>query len=155
MPDLVIAAIVRPADEERLDETLAQCAGLETSRIALFRKATLREVPTRLRSHFIPFSGAAAASGSHGTNVPGMGTTLTLNSYAADAAAPNHLESIGISSDAAHYYNIAIDEGRSVVTYVTGAENATLVQEQFRACGFAKIRRFPWKESSGRAWNVH
>ena len=75
-----------------------------------------------------------------------MAMTLALNPYAMDATKTDHLKDIGISSDAAHYYNVAIDEGRSVVTYVTSTENAALVQEQFRACGFVKIRTFPCAE---------
>lgn len=144
MPDVVIAAIARIANEAKLDEVLAQCAGLDASRLMLFRTHHAREVPARLRTHFIPSDYAPAASGSHGTNVPGMGTTSALNAYVADAAGMDHLKGIGINRDAAHYYNIAIDEGRSVVTYVTSVDNATLVEQQFRACGFKKIRRFPW-----------
>lgn len=144
MPDVVIVAIARIVNEANLEDVLAQCAGLDASRVTLFRTDHVREVPARLRTHFIPSDHAPVASGSHGTNVPGMGTTLALNAYVADAAGMDRLKGIGIIPDAAHYYNIAIDEGRSVVTYVTSAENATLVEEQFRACGFKKIRRFPW-----------
>ena len=143
MPDVVIAVIARIADEAKLEEVLVG-AGLDASRVTLFRTDHVREVRARLRTHFILSDHAPVASGSHGTNVPGMGTTLALNAYVADVAAMDRLKGIGINPDAAHYYNIAIDEGRSVVTYVTSAGNATLVEEQFRACGFKKIRRFPW-----------
>lgn len=148
MPDIVIAAIARIADNAELENLLTECTGLEASRITLFRRDHAREMPARLRRHFIPSDHAPVASASHGTNVPGMGTTLALNAYVADTAGVDRLEGMGISSDTAHYYNIAIDEGRSVVTYVTCAENARLVEEQFRACGFVKIRRFPRGSSS-------
>ena len=144
MTDVIIAAISRAADNAELEKLLTGCTGLEASSITLFRTDHAREVPARLRTHFIPSDHAPVASGSHGTNVPGMGTRLALNDYVADAAGTDHLRGMGISFDTAHYYNIAIDEGRSVVTYVTSAENATLVEEQFRSCGFVKIRRFPW-----------
>ena len=144
MPDVIIAAIARVTDNAEIEKLLRECAGLEASRITLFRRDPAREVVARLRTHFIPSGRAAAESGSHGTNVPGMGTTLALNAYVADAPGTDRLKGIGITTDAAYYYNIAIDEGRSVVTYVTSAENATLVEEQFRECGFKKIRRFPW-----------
>jgi hypothetical protein len=147
MPDVLIAAIARIADEAKLEEVLAQCAGLEASRVTLFRRDHARDVPARVRTHFIPSDHAPVASGSDGTNVPGMGRTLALNAYAMDAAGMDHLKDIGITPDAAHYYNIAIDEGRSVVTYISSTENATLVEEQFRACGFVKIRRFPWTDN--------
>jgi hypothetical protein len=146
MPDVIIAAIARVADHAQLEKLLAQCAGLESSRITVFRTQLAREVPPRLRMHFVPARGAPVASASHGTNVPGMAMTLALNPYAMDSARTDHLKDIGISSDAAHYYNVAIDEGRSVVTYVTSTENAALAQEQFRACGFVKIRTFPCAE---------
>jgi hypothetical protein len=142
--DVVIAAIARIADGAELEKLLAGCTGLEAGCITLFRTDDAREVPARLRTHFIPSDRPPVASGSHGTNVPGMGATLALNAYVADAAGMDHLKGMGISSDTAHYYNIAIDEGRSVVTYVTRAENATVVEQQFRSCGFVKIRRFPW-----------
>lgn len=144
MPDVVIAAITPIAEDAELEEVLARCAGLDTSRVTLFRADRAREMPARLRTHFIPSDHAPVGSGSHGTNVPGMGTTLALNAYVADTAGMDYLKGIGITPDAAHYYNIAIDEGRSVVTYVTSTENATSLEEQFRACGFKKIRRFPW-----------
>jgi hypothetical protein len=144
VPDVVIAAIARIVDDAELHEVLAQCAGLDASRITLFRRDRAPEVAARIRTHFIPSRHAPVASGSHGTNVPGMGTTLALNAYVADAAGSDYLKGIGITPDAAHYYNIAIDEGRSVVTYVTSTENATLSEKQFRACGFKKIRCFPW-----------
>jgi hypothetical protein len=67
-----------------------------------------------------------------------------LNPRVVDGAGTNHLKDIGISSDAAAYYNLAIDEGRSVVTYITSTTNAALIEEQFRAYGFVKICRFPW-----------
>jgi hypothetical protein len=151
MPDVVIAAIARIPDDAETEQILAQCAGLETSRLTLFRKDHVREVAARSRMHFITFRGAPVASGSHGTNVPGMGRTLALNPYVVDAPGMDHLKDIGITLDAGHYYNIAIDEGRSVVTYVTSAEDAPSVEEQFRACGFVKIRRFPWAENSAGA----
>ena len=71
----------------------------------------------------------------------GMGARLALDAPAADAGA-NYLKNLGIPHDAANYYDIAVSEGRTVVTYVASEENATLVTEQFRACGFVKIRRF-------------
>lgn len=151
MPDVLVAAIARIADEAELEAILGQCAGLETSRLTLFRKEHVREAPARLRMHFIPSHNAPVASASDGTNVPGMARTLALNPYVVDADSIDHLKDIGISSDAAHYYNIAIDEGRSVVTYIASTETATSVEEQFRACGFVKIRRFPRAENFAMA----
>ena len=144
MTDVIIAAIARTADNAELENLLTGCTGLEASSITLFRTDHAREMPARLRTHFIPSDHAPVASGSHGTNVPGMVTRLALNAYVADASGMDHLSGMGISFDAAHYYNIAIDEGRSVVTYVTSAENAILIEERFRSFGFVKIRRFPW-----------
>src|SRR5579884_921441 len=151
MPDVLIAAIARTADDAEVEKLLEQCAGLETSRVTVFTKDPVGEAPARLRMHFIPFRGSPVEAGSHGTNVPGMGVTLTLSPYLGDKAGVNHLKNLGISSDAAHYYDIAIDEGRSVVTYHANTENATSVEEQFRACGFVKIRRFPLAEESAVA----
>jgi hypothetical protein len=142
VPDLLIAAIARTADNAELEKILAECTGLDAGRITIFKTDHVRDVPARLRTHFIPSDHVPAASGSHGTNVPGMRTTLALNAYVADATGTDRFKGMGMSYDTAHYYNIAIDEGRSVVIYLTSAENATLIEEQFRACGFLKIRRF-------------
>lgn len=141
MPDVLIAAIARTSSEAELATILSQCAGLETSRLTLFTKDPLLTAPARSRMHFIPLQGAALASSLHGTSVPGMERTLALSAYLVDATA-HHLKDMGISPDAANYYNIALDEGRGVVTYLANAENATQIEEEFRACGFVKIRRF-------------
>lgn len=152
MPDVIIAAIALVRDNAELEEKLAHCAGLDASRITLFATGRTREVRARLRTHFIPSDHAPVASGSHGTNVPGMGMTSALNAYVADAAGTAHLNGIGITPDAAHYYNIAIDEGRTVVTYVTSSENAAFFEEQFRDCGFKKVRRFPFAGDFAEAY---
>jgi hypothetical protein len=145
MPEVLIAAIARTCDDVELEKVLLQCVGMETSRLTLFTRDRLREAPARSRMHFILFGGSPIASGSNGTNVPGLRSTLALSAYLVDASS-DHLKDIGISNDAAHYYNIAIDEGRGVVTYMASVENAALVEEQFRACGFVKVRRFPVTE---------
>ena len=141
MPELLIAAIAGTSGEAELATILSQCNGLETSCLALYTKDPLVASPARSRMHFIPFQSAAVASSLHGTNVPGMQRTLALSAYVVDATT-HHLKDVGISSDAANYYNIAIDQGRSVVTYLASSENATRIEDQFRACGFVKIRRF-------------
>ena len=141
MADLLIAAIARTSGEAELATILSQCNGLETSRLTLFTKDPLLTAPARSRMHFIPFQGEAVASSLHGTSVPGMERTFALSAYLVDATT-HHLKDMGISPDAANYYNIAIDQGRSVVTYLANTENAAQIEDQFRACGFAKIRRF-------------
>jgi hypothetical protein len=144
MPDVLVAAIARTCDETELEKVLSQCAGMETSRLTLFIKDSFSEVSPRSRMHFIPFRSSAIASGTHGANVPGTRSTLALSAYLIDGDS-DHLKGIGISNDAAHSYNTAIEHGRGVVTYMASTENATLIEEQFRACGFIQIRRFPVK----------
>lgn len=146
MADILIAAIARICDEAELEKCLSRCVGLETSRINVFTKEHLSEKALRTRMHFIPAHGSPVSSGSHGTNVPGMGNKAMLSSYFMERDYADHLTNLGIGRDAAHHYNIAIDEGRSVVTYVASPENATSAEEQFRACGFVKIRRFSLAE---------
>lgn len=153
MPDVLIAAIARTDDVAKLEDALTRCVGLETGRIALFKRDAVGEAAAPLRMHFIPFRGSPVESGTHGTNVPGMGMTLTLGAYSADTCI-NHLKDIGIPYDAAHYYNIAIEEGRSVLTYFTSTEDATSIEEQFRVCGFVKVRRFPSAEKVPMASGV-
>ncbi|HEV3154367.1 MAG TPA: hypothetical protein VGZ02_11225 [Candidatus Baltobacteraceae bacterium] len=78
--------------------------------------------------HFVPFGGSAR-------------TTLALSAYLIDDDS-NDLSGTGVTADAARYCKIAMDRGRSVVTYMACTENAALIEDQFRACGFLKIRRF-------------
>lgn len=143
MPEVLIAAIARMGAGAVAETILAQFGDLETSRLTLFTSENVPDESTSLQTHLIPRHGSAVASGSGGTGVPGMGATLTLNSYLADTAPVDYLRNIGIFPDAAHYYNIAIDEGRCVVAYNTSAEEAPIIEERFRACGFVKVRRFP------------
>ena len=141
MSDVLIAAIARACDETELEKILSQCVGMEAGRLTLFVGDIFRESPVRSRVHFIPFRGSRFTSGTH-ENAPGLCSTLALSAYLIDNDS-DHLKGIGMSGDDAHYYNTAIDEGRSVVTYMANTENAALVQGQFRACGFVRIRRFP------------
>lgn len=143
MPEVLIAAIARMGAGAVAETILAQCDDLETSRLTLLTAENVPDVSARLRTHLIPRRGSAVASGSGGTGVPGLGAKLTLNSYFADTAPVDYLGSIGIFPDAAHYYNIAIDEGRCVIAYNTSVEEAPIIEERFRACGFVKVRRFP------------
>ncbi len=92
--------------------------------------------------HLVPFGRSPITSGTYGTSVPGLGNTLALSAYLIDDGS-HDLKGIGISSDAAYHYNLAIERGRGVVTYMASTENAAMIEEQFRGCGFVKIRRFP------------
>jgi hypothetical protein len=148
MPDVLIAAIAQTDDVARIEAMLARCTGMDASRIALFKKDAVGEAPAPSRTRVIPFRGASVTSGTHGTSVPGMGTTLALSSSYSAGTHINRLRDIGISHDASEYYNIAIDEDRCVVTYVTSTEDATSIEEQFRACGFVKVRRFKSAEKA-------
>ena len=118
MSEVLIAAIARLGAGAVAEKILTQFGDLETSRITLFTSESVRDASTRLHTQSIARHGAAVAS--------------------------DYLRSIGIFPDAAHYYNIAIDEGRCVVTYNASAEEAPIIEERFRACGFVKVRRFPF-----------
>jgi hypothetical protein len=132
----VLIAAVAPSDAEiELEKVLLQCVGMEAGRLTLFVRDISREGSACSRLHFIPFRGSP-------TNVPGVCSTLALSAYLVDGDL-DYLKGIGISSDAAKYYNMAIDEGRSVVTYMASPENAARVEGQLCACGFGQIRRFP------------
>src|SRR5579872_3600702 len=135
MTDVLIAAVAPSGAETELEKVLSQCVGMEAGRLTLFVRDISREDSARSRVHFIPFRDSP-------TIVQGLCGPLALSAYLVDGDS-DHLKGIGISSDAAEYYNMAIDEGRSVVTYMASPENAALVEGQFRACGFVKVRRFP------------
>lgn len=137
MPDVLIVAIARMGGDATAEKIMAQSGDLEISRLTLFTAEKVSEVSTHLRIHCIPRQGSAIGSGSHGTSV------------SADAPSLDYLKNIGISPDAAYYYNIAIDEGRSVITYNAVSEEASFIEERFRAFGFVKIRRFPFRTFAG------
>src|SRR5579872_6994438 len=126
MSDVLIAAIARTCDETQREKLLSQCAGMETSRSTLFVRNSIGETPARSRMHLVPFGRSPITSGTYGTSVPGLGNTLALSAYLIDDGS-HDLKGIGISSDAAYHYNLAIERGRGVVTYMASTENAAMI----------------------------
>lgn len=142
MPDLVMVAISRATDLLELERTLLDCAHLDPDRLTIIERPSSSAAAARSRVHFIPSALRQVASGSDGTNVPGMSAMRTLSGYSPDENAVDHLPDIGISQSRALYYNIAIEEGRSVVVYKASSEEQDAVEHVMRDCGLLRVRSF-------------
>jgi hypothetical protein len=86
---------------------------------------------------------AAIMSGSGGTSVPGIGgSNASLSSFSGGGSVPNYMGDLPVPHDARANYNLAIHEGRSVVTYKASEEEASQMEQAFRACGLRNVKVF-------------
>lgn len=140
--DIVVAGIARTSDPKELEGLLMGCAHLDASRLTVITKQQQTGVHDASPLRFLHSGGSAAMrAGSDGTGVPGMGSgTMTLSAFTGSSSVPHYLEQIAIHRDVAENYNIAIDEGRSVITYKATDEEAPVVQETFRGCGLVNVK---------------
>jgi hypothetical protein len=81
--------------------------------------------------------------------VPGVGGSGASLSAFAHSGATDYLGGLPfIPVDEAANYNIAIAEGRSLVTYKASAEEAASIEGSFREAGLRKVKTFKSKETS-------
>lgn len=143
MTQIVTVAISPTADCLELERTLFERAHLDEKRVTIAANTRENAAAARSRLHFVSSRYRQAPSGSDGTNVPGMGSTLTLTSYAPDEDATNHLQGTGIPRHGVFYYNIAVEEGRLVVVYKGPPDEQNDVEQTLRAHGLRRVRSFP------------
>jgi hypothetical protein len=93
---------------------------------------------------------ATIMTGSGGTSVPGVGGSgASLSSFGGHHGGTDYLGGLQfIPPDEAQNYNIAIAEGRSLVTYKASAEEAASMEAAFREAGLRKVKTFKSKETS-------
>jgi len=163
MADHLVTGIAPTSDPQQLEQSLLQHCRLNVERLAVVTKVKQSAAHDRSALRFIHAgtgggSHAAVAgsmtatimSGSTGTGVPGIsGSNASLSSFSGGAHAPNYLGDLPVPHDVAGNYNIAIDEGRSVVAYRADAGEAPDVEQAFRACGLRNVKTFRPKVTSG------
>lgn len=144
MADVLVAGIAPTSDPAELERILVKCASLDTGRFAVVTKAQMTKKMDESPINFVSSPKAGMSTGSDGTGVPGMGgRTMSLSQFVgAGANVPNYLANFPINVDVAQNYNIAIDEGRSVVTFRATGDEAESVAAQFRDCGLRNVKLF-------------
>lgn len=147
--DYLVTGIAPTSNSDEILQLLAK-SQLENERLSIITKA---QVQARFREeHSVGSlqSSSTIMTGSSGTGVPGIGgSRASLSSLAGHADVPDYLGGLPlIPSDQAHNYNIAIAEGRALVTYKATAETAPAAETAFRDAGLRKVKTFRPKETT-------
>ncbi|MGZ3498162.1 MAG: hypothetical protein ACXWNJ_08705 [Vulcanimicrobiaceae bacterium] len=142
MADIVVAGIARTSDPAQLEKLLAGCTSLARERFVVITKAGHTQAYDDSPLRFVHSSTSSVSSGTGGTGVPGIGRKPTLSSLVGRGYVPHYLQNTSIPRDVAENYNIAIDEGRSVVTYQAPSEDTAAIEQTFRSCGLLNVRTF-------------
>jgi hypothetical protein len=156
LAEYVVAGIARTSDPAQLEKILMGCAELNSERLAVITKAQLTTAHDESPLRFVHSTGSGMSTGSGGTGVPGIssGGSVNLSSLAGRGHAPNYLRNIAIPRDVAENYNIAIDEGRSVVTYRANPDESSAAEQTFRSCGLVNVKTFKPRTPSGTETGV-
>jgi hypothetical protein len=148
MADYLITGIAQTTDPAELKKTLLEHCRLDAERVIVINKiGSTAHDDAALR--VVRGASSPIFSGDQGTGVPGMGSRPSLSSLIAPSHAPNYLANVAIPQDVAENYNIAIDEGRSVVTYTAAEDETAPLEEAFRACGLRNVKTFKTRENHG------
>ncbi len=139
--DCVVAGIARTSDPKQLEDILMGCAHLDAKRLAVVTKSTQTDAFDKSPLNFVHSSSSwGMGSATDGTGVPGIGRRTTFSDLVHHHAVPHYLEDIAISRDLAENYNVAIHEGRSVVTFKATTDESKDVENTFRGCGLVNVR---------------
>ncbi|MBV8726148.1 MAG: hypothetical protein JO233_00045 [Candidatus Eremiobacteraeota bacterium] len=139
--ECVVAGIARTSEPKQLEEILMGCAHLDAKRLAVITKSKQTNAYDQSPLNFVHSSSSwGMPGGTGGTGVPGMGSRRTFSDLVRHEAAPHYLEDIAIPRDLAENYNVAIHEGRSVVTFKATTDEAKGVEDTFRGCGLVNVR---------------
>ncbi|MBV9277361.1 MAG: hypothetical protein JOZ97_03900, partial [Candidatus Eremiobacteraeota bacterium] len=127
--ECVVAGIARTSEPKQLEEILMGCAHLDAKRLAVITKSTQTDAFDQSPLNFVHSSSSwGVSSSTDGTGVPGIGGRPTsFSSLVRHDAVPHYLQDIAVPRDLAENYNVAIHEGRSVVTYKATTQEATEV----------------------------
>lgn len=144
MPDFLVTGIAPTSDPAKLESILQNC-NCDRARLAFVTKATA-QLPGQ--AEHAGGAGALAASstimtGAGGTGVPGMGSSGASLSSFGYGGVPDYLGGLPlIPKDAASNFNIAIAEGRCLVTYKAEPDEASTVEAAFRQAGLRNVKIF-------------
>lgn len=144
MPEFLVTGIAPTSDPAQLEALIEQC-NCDRERLAIITKAS-----TQAGRRGVDHAGGAtlAASstimtGSSGTGVPGMSSSGASLSSSGRGEVQDYLGGLPlIPSDQAHNFNVAIAEGRSLVTYKAEPDEASTVEAAFRQAGLRNVKIF-------------
>jgi len=147
MSESLVTGIAPASNMQHLEQQLQVGQKLDSTRLAIISKASRAQAAAE-GQHGVP-GGVSTSSmimtGSGGTGVPGVGgSRASLSSFSGHG--PSLTDYLGglpmIPPDQAHNYNVAIAEGRSLVTYKTTSEEAPEIEAFFRQAGLRNVRTF-------------
>jgi len=143
MAEYLVTGIAQNSSAQQVEAMVAQHA-LDAARVAVITKTAQAggHEGHGMRPGALS-SGASIMTGSSGTSVPGTGSSrASLGSYAHDEV-PNYLGGLPlIPPDQAEHFNVAIAEGRTLVTYKATPDEAQAVESAFRAAGLRNVKVF-------------
>lgn len=149
MADYLVTGIAPKSDPAHVQELLAK-SNLDNERLSIITKAqtTTRAAGGHYGGRSLSTS-STIMTGSGGTGVPGVGGgRSSLSSFSGGHAdVPDYLGGLPlIPADQAHHFNIAIAEGRGLVTYKATPEEAPAIEAAFREAGLRNVKTFKPKE---------
>jgi hypothetical protein len=140
--DCLVTGIAPTADKAQVEALLTKCQ-CDPQRLAIISRA---DASVESAHHTRPSMNAAATimTGSGGTSVPGVGGSgASLSAFGGQSGGTDYLGGLPfIPPDQAQNYNIAIAEGRSLVTYKASTEEAGTIEACFREAGLRKVKTF-------------
>jgi hypothetical protein len=147
--DCLVTGIAPTSDRTQIETLLAKCQ-CDPHRLAIISKTDVSAVKEHHAGRPSMNTAATIMTGSGGTSVPGVGGSgASLSSFAGHAGGTDFLGGLPfIPPDEAQNYNIAIAEGRSLITYKASDEEAASVEAAFREAGLRKVKTFKSKETS-------
>lgn len=148
MAEFLVAGIAPTSDGAQIEKMLAQTT-LDSTRLAVVSKSQSQgKVHDDFHGGGSLTSSSTIMTGSGGTGVPGVGGgNASLSSLAGHGSVPDYLGGLPlISPDQAHNYNVAISEGRALVTYKATPEEASSIERTFREAGLRNVKTFKPKE---------
>ena len=144
MSETLVTGIAPASDAQQIETMLGVGEKLEAAHLSIISKAT-HSTQAGGDQHG---SGVTASStimtGSSGTGVPGIGRGhASLSQFSGHAGFLDYLGGLPlIPPDQAQNYNVAIAEGRSLVTYKTTPEEAPQIEQLFRQAGLRNVKSF-------------
>lgn len=150
MADYLVTGIAPTANAAHVSEMLAGAA-LDETRLSTVTKASAQMNLRGGGEHAGGPSLSTASTimtGSSGTGVPGMGGShASLSSFSGHSAVPDFLGGLPlIPPEQAQHFNVAISEGRALVTYKATPEEAPNVEAAFRGAGLRNVKVFKPKQ---------
>lgn len=140
--DCLVTGIAPTSDKSQIESLLAKCQ-CDPERLAIISKVEGRAQSAH-QSRPSMNTAATIMTGSGGTSVPGVGGSgASLSAFAGHGGQTDYLGGLPfIPPDEAQNYNIAIAEGRSLVTYKANADEAAAIEAAFRDAGLRKVKTF-------------